>query len=40
VAAGWILVETAGGSVEMKPRSDMPDRYSIIATNGVVDLKL
>src|SRR5205814_2160730 len=40
VAAGWILVETAGGSVEMKPRRDMPDRYSIIASNGVIDLKL
>src|SRR5438105_1979732 len=40
IAAGWILVETAGGSVEMKPRRDMPDRYSIIASNGVVDLKL
>ena len=40
VAAGWILVETAGGSVEMKPRMDMPERYSIIASNGVIDLKL
>jgi myo-inositol-1(or 4)-monophosphatase len=40
VAAGWILVETAGGSVEMKPRTDMKNRYSIIATNGVIDLKL
>ena len=40
VAAGWILVETAGGSVEMKPRVDMKDKYSIIASNGVVDLKL
>src|SRR5213082_768758 len=40
IAAGWILVETAGGSVEMKPRPDMPDRYSIIASNGVIDLKL
>src|SRR6266576_6504113 len=40
IAAGWILVETAGGSVEMKPRTDMPDRYSIIASNGVIDLKL
>jgi hypothetical protein len=26
--------------VEMKPRTDMPDRYSIIASNGVIDLKL
>src|SRR5881398_1238940 len=40
VAAGWILVETAGGSVEVKPRTDMPERYSIIASNGVIDLKL
>jgi myo-inositol-1(or 4)-monophosphatase len=40
IAAGWILVETAGGSVEMRPRTDMPDKYSIIASNGVIDLKL
>ena len=40
VAAGWILVETAGGSVEMTPRTDMKDRYSVIASNGVIDLKL
>lgn len=40
VAAGWILVETAGGSVEMRPRTDMRDKYSIIASNGVIDLKL
>src|ERR1700674_3453056 len=25
IAAGWILVETAGGTVEMKPRADMKD---------------
>jgi myo-inositol-1(or 4)-monophosphatase len=40
IAAGWILVETAGGAVEMKPRTDMKDKYSIIASNGVIDLKL
>ena len=40
IAAGWILVETAGGTVEMKPRTDMKDKYSIVASNGVVDLKL
>jgi myo-inositol-1(or 4)-monophosphatase len=40
VAAGWILVETAGGSVDMRPRTDMKDKYSIIASNGVIDLKL
>jgi len=40
IAAGWILVETAGGLVEMKPRTDMKEKYSIIASNGVIDLKL
>jgi myo-inositol-1(or 4)-monophosphatase len=40
VAAGWILVETAGGSVDMRPRTDMKDKYSIIASNGIIDLKL
>ncbi len=40
IAAGWILIETAGGTVEMRPRPDMKDKYSIIASNGVVDLKL
>jgi myo-inositol-1(or 4)-monophosphatase len=40
IAAGWILVETAGGVVELKPRTDMKDKYSIIASNGVIDLKL
>jgi len=40
IAAGWILVEMAGGTVDMKPRSDMKDKYSIVASNGVLDLKL
>ena len=40
IAAGWILVETAGGTVEVEPRKDMKDKYSIIASNGVIDLGL
>jgi myo-inositol-1(or 4)-monophosphatase len=40
IAAGWILVETAGGSVDLRPRRDMKDKYSIVASNGVIDLKL
>jgi len=40
IAAGWILVEAAGGSVEMRPRTDMKDKYSIVASNGLIDLKL
>ena len=40
IAAGWILIETAGGHVDMRPRTDMKDKYSVIASNGVIDLKL
>jgi myo-inositol-1(or 4)-monophosphatase len=40
IAAGWILVESAGGSVDLRPRKDMKGKYSIIASNGVIDLKL
>ena len=40
IAAGWILVENAGGSVELKPRTDMKEKDSITASNGVIDLKL
>jgi myo-inositol-1(or 4)-monophosphatase len=40
IAAGWILVETAGGSVDLQPRKDMKDKYRIVASNGVIDLKL
>ncbi len=38
IAAGWLLVEAAGGRVEMKPRPDLPDKYSIVASNGLLDL--
>jgi myo-inositol-1(or 4)-monophosphatase len=40
IAAGWILVETAGGTVDVQPRKDMKDKYSIIASNGVIALGL
>jgi myo-inositol-1(or 4)-monophosphatase len=40
IAAGWILVETAGGNVDLRPRPDMKDKYSIVASNGVINLKL
>jgi myo-inositol-1(or 4)-monophosphatase len=40
IAAGWILVETAGGMVDLRPRKDMKDKYAIVASNGVIDLKL
>ncbi len=40
VAAGWILIETAGGLVDMRPRTDVKDKYSVVASNGVIDLGL
>ena len=40
IAAGWLLIETAGGIVDLRPCEDMKEKYSIIASNGVIDLKL
>ena len=34
VAAGILLCENAGGKVEMQPRPDKPDKFSIIASSG------
>jgi myo-inositol-1(or 4)-monophosphatase len=39
IAAGWLLVEGAGGRVEMQPRADFPDKFSVIASNGLLDLQ-
>lgn len=38
VAAGMILVETAGGKFKMTPREDTPEKISVIASNGKIDL--
>ncbi len=38
VAAGLILIETAGGKVDLRARTDNKDKYSIVASNGVLDL--
>ncbi len=38
IAAGWLLVESAGGQVQMKPRDDQPDKFSIVASNGLLEL--
>jgi myo-inositol-1(or 4)-monophosphatase len=40
IAAGWLLVKNAGGTVDLRPRADMKDKYSIVASNGVINLKL
>lgn len=40
VAAGKILVEAAGGKFEMKPRTDNPDKVSVRASSGLLDLEV
>jgi myo-inositol-1(or 4)-monophosphatase len=40
IAAGWLLVENAGGTVDLRPRENMKDKYSIVASNGLIDLQL
>jgi myo-inositol-1(or 4)-monophosphatase len=39
IAAGWLLVEAAGGRVEMEARSDAPDKFRIVASNGRLKLR-
>ncbi len=40
VAAGILLVKNAGGKIDMRPRADAPDKYSIVASSGAMDLEL
>ncbi len=39
IAAGWLLIEAAGGRVDMEARKDMPDKFRIVASNGRLDLR-
>ena len=38
IAAGKMLVENAGGRVEVAPRTDNPDKISVRAWNGKIEL--
>jgi myo-inositol-1(or 4)-monophosphatase len=38
IAAGLLLVEAAGGTIDLQPHATLPDKYSIVATSGNVDL--
>jgi myo-inositol-1(or 4)-monophosphatase len=40
IAAGCLLVENAGGTVDLRPRENMKEKYSIVASSGLIDLKL
>jgi len=38
IASGILLVEAAGGSVKIETRPDHPDKFSVVATNGLLPL--
>jgi len=40
IAAGQLIIERAGGKVDVKPRPENPDKLSIIGSSGNVDLEL
>lgn len=40
VAAGILLLERAGGKVSLQPHEAAPEKYSIVATSGNIDLEL
>ena len=40
VAAGKLLVESAGGQFSMTPREDNPDKISVVASSGRIDLAI
>lgn len=37
IAAGLLLVESAGGTVDLKPHATLPEKYAIAATSGRID---
>lgn len=39
IAAGQLLVETAGGKVDLTPLAGYDDAYSIVATNGLIPVE-
>jgi myo-inositol-1(or 4)-monophosphatase len=38
IAAGKLLVENAGGRFEMAPRTDNPDKMSVRAWSGLINI--
>jgi len=37
MAAGWVIVEEAGGKMEVTERADAPGKYSVAASSGRID---
>lgn len=40
IAAGWVLIESAGGKIEVTPRTDNPNKVAVVASNGLIDLNI
>lgn len=40
IAAGQLLVECAGGYVDLQPHAELPDKFSIVASSGNIQLDL
>ena len=40
IAAGWLLIEGAGGKVVLEPRTDMKDKYMVVASSGRIELNI
>jgi len=38
IAAGILLIQSAGGSVKIETRPENPDKFSVVATNGLLPL--
>jgi myo-inositol-1(or 4)-monophosphatase len=36
IAAGILLIEAAGGTVKIETRPETPDKFAVVATNGVL----
>ncbi len=36
IAAGMLMVELAGGVIDLKPHASIPDKYSIVASSGLI----
>jgi myo-inositol-1(or 4)-monophosphatase len=40
IAAGLLLVESAGGKIDLRPHATLPEKYAIVATSGRIDFAL
>ena len=39
IAAGMLMVELAGGKVDLRPHDTVPDKFSVVASSGGIPFK-